>query len=303
MQEQRIDTPNGKLSFRRRGQGPLVILVPGGPGCTRLVFDPWFDFLIQSHCLVGYDPVGCGESPSAAGRFGLDALVEEIRLLIEACGESRAVVIGHSFGGLVAQLFALRHPAMVRALVLVCSGSGLPEIDAVRRRFGEAASPQLRARINERLEDLRTRHPERVGDPHVRKMRWGLWRCYYRHKPPAWYFRAMPGHYRCEPGYPQAIEADIRGIDLRGRFADWAAPCLVVESAHDLVWAEGKVAAMIANHPRAASVVFRHSGHSPFIDEPRRFRKVLNGFLASLGTPGHGNEPKGAQPDRVGFRG
>jgi proline iminopeptidase len=259
-----------------------VILVPGGPGCTRLVFGPWFDFLLADYSLVDYDPVGCGDSPSANGQFSLDVLVEELALLIAACGEERAIVIGHSFGGVVAQLFALRHPALVRALVLVCSGTGLPEIEAARRRFGQAAGPRTRGRIERRLERLAARHPEKVGDPFVRKLRWGLWRCYYRRRPPAWWFRAMPGHFRCEPGYPSAIEADARGLDLAGRFAECPFPCLVADSTHDLVWAGGKAAALVANHPRATVALFRWSGHSPFVDEPRRFRRVLLVWLRSL---------------------
>jgi proline iminopeptidase len=275
-----LDGPAGRFRVRLRGAGWPLVLVPGGPGCGRDVFSPWLDKLARECLLADYDPAGSGRSRPAAGPVTLEAQVAEIKAIVESIGRP-AVVLGHSFGGLPAQLFALRHPELCAGLALVCAATGLPAVEAGRRRFGETASPGLRRRVEARFARLIRRHPEAAADAVATRLHLGYWRCYYRHRPPLWYLPAAAAG-QSDPGFARALEASAAGTDLSGRFAACPVPTLIIEAPGDTVWPPGKAAALAANHPGAALALFRRSGHSPFVDESRRFRRVLLVWLRSL---------------------
>lgn len=70
--------------------------------------------------VVSYDRAGYGWSEPASSPRTAAALVDELHQVLEATGERGPFVLaGHSFGGLIVRLFALRHPEEVAGLVLV----------------------------------------------------------------------------------------------------------------------------------------------------------------------------------------
>jgi pimeloyl-ACP methyl ester carboxylesterase len=67
---------------------------------------------------VAYDRAGIGSSDPMAP-LTLDGQLDDLIAVIEACGNGPCVVVGHSWGGLLAQLVAWRRPEIVAGLVLV----------------------------------------------------------------------------------------------------------------------------------------------------------------------------------------
>lgn len=88
------------------------------------------------HAVAG-DLPGHGAGPHPDGHYSLAAFAEHIGVLADGLGWDRFVLLGHSMGGMAAQLFALAHPERVQALVLMNTGHGpVDTIDAELAAFG-----------------------------------------------------------------------------------------------------------------------------------------------------------------------
>lgn len=129
------DTGSVTLHWERRGEGsdlPPVLVFHGGPGAPDAAPDalPFWRALAARTALVTFDQRGAGRSgrltgraapPDRAHHYRLVRLADDAEAVRRAAlPEDRAVVaLGVSAGAQLALLYALRHPASVRALVLV----------------------------------------------------------------------------------------------------------------------------------------------------------------------------------------
>jgi pimeloyl-ACP methyl ester carboxylesterase len=116
-----VETAHGPVHYLETvGEGMPLIFIHGMPGSSR-DFDLVRDALAGRHT-IAVDRPGYAWSKGPPQDFGpqLDAIVETARSL----GVERAVIVGHSFGGMAAMGMAIRHPEFVERLLLVASAGG-----------------------------------------------------------------------------------------------------------------------------------------------------------------------------------
>lgn len=92
------------------------------------------DKLTRAHRFVWYDRLGCGLSDRAGFAMSIDNDVEQLVAVLDGAGIERASLIGYSFGGPAAIVFAARYPQRVERLVLYgtfCQGSALGSDEAL----------------------------------------------------------------------------------------------------------------------------------------------------------------------------
>ena len=118
----RVDTVT--VDYYEAGTGLPVILIPGITEFKE-EFVSQFHGLSNSYRIISYD---LRRGLKRLSDYTPDLLVEDLRRLMTALGLDGAVLCGHSFGGLVAMEFALRHPDLAKALVLVSSYHSPPSI-------------------------------------------------------------------------------------------------------------------------------------------------------------------------------
>lgn len=108
-----------RLHYVDRGTGAPVVLLHGNPGFVE-DFLPLVDSLARTHRVIAFDRPGHGYSSraSAAGTMPHDQ-VQLIHDALAQLGVSRTIVVGHSWGGGLALLYALEHPREVDRLVLI----------------------------------------------------------------------------------------------------------------------------------------------------------------------------------------
>jgi pimeloyl-ACP methyl ester carboxylesterase len=114
-----------KLGYRVVGRGRPVVLIQGLSG-TMDAWDPkWVDALAaQGRRVVLLDNEGMGRSELRPGPLSIRRMGDDTAGLIRKLRLRRADVIGWSMGGTIAQSLAVRHPKLVRRLVLMATAPG-----------------------------------------------------------------------------------------------------------------------------------------------------------------------------------
>lgn len=100
-----------------------ALVLSNSLGATRGMCDPQVPALAERYRVVTYDARGHGDSPSPAGPYSLDDLVDDVVALLDRLGVRRAHVAGLSLGGMTAMRLAAREPARVDRLVALATSA------------------------------------------------------------------------------------------------------------------------------------------------------------------------------------
>lgn len=155
-----------QLYYESEGDGEPLVLIPGFAS-GRSLWSKQVGPLARHFRVISFDPRGVAQSDKPAGEQTIDLLADDVAALLTLLGIESAHVVSVSFGGFVAQEFALRYPRMTRKLVLCCTSFGgpnhvVPEPQIVNelmqpRAAGEVSEDmygvQLRAAVNFNAED------------------------------------------------------------------------------------------------------------------------------------------------------
>jgi pimeloyl-ACP methyl ester carboxylesterase len=124
-----VEVEGRRVAYRRTGTGPPTIVLIGAAGSCERSYAAVLDPLAELGTVVAYERVGYGDSDplEQPGTDGLRWRTRELAGLLEAIdAPTPVVVVGHSFGALLAQLFALDHPHLVAGVVSVDGDDGIP---------------------------------------------------------------------------------------------------------------------------------------------------------------------------------
>ncbi|HXQ14543.1 MAG TPA: alpha/beta hydrolase [Caulobacteraceae bacterium] len=113
-----------ELYYERAGSGPPLLFISGTGGDLRTKPNVFDGPLARSFDLLAYDQRGLGRSSKPDTDYTMADYADDAAGLLDALGWASAKVVGVSFGGMVAQEFALRHPGKVERLVLACTSPG-----------------------------------------------------------------------------------------------------------------------------------------------------------------------------------
>lgn len=266
------------LFERRLGTGPSVVVLHGGPGASLDYLLPGFDALATGRMLIYYDQRGGGRSPAPREQpVTWRDHVADLDALRDLWGESRLVVLGYSWGGLLALLYAAEHPDRVERLALVCPAPAWRAArDEFERRFAERnLAPDVEAeRRRLRESDLRVRDPEGFQ----RRM-FELSVAAYFHDPDK--ARDLTA-FRVVARVQQETWGSLGDYDLRPRLEGLRGiPALVLHGASDPIplYASEETARALG----ARLEVIERSGHCPHVERPDEFIRLLDNFLPRQG--------------------
>jgi len=120
MKSQFVETNGIRLHCKVTGEGPLMILLHGFP-------EFWYSWrkqipvLAQHYKVIAPDMRGYNDSdkPKGVKNYSLEKLVDDIRGLITAFGEEKAVIVAHDWGGAVAWTLASYFPEVIERLIVL----------------------------------------------------------------------------------------------------------------------------------------------------------------------------------------
>lgn len=113
-----------QLWYERQGAGPRLLYISGTGGDLRRKPNVFDQPVAQHFDVLAYDQRGLGQTSKPEQPYTMADYGDDAAALLDTIGWDHCHVIGVSFGGMVAQEFALRHPERIERLVLACTGSG-----------------------------------------------------------------------------------------------------------------------------------------------------------------------------------
>jgi 3-oxoadipate enol-lactonase len=113
-----------EVYYELHGRGARVLMISGTGGDLRHNPVRGQGPLEQHHEVLMYDQRGLGQTSKPDVAYSMADYADDAAALMDELGWERAHVIGTSFGGMVAQHLAIRHPERVDHLVLACTSSG-----------------------------------------------------------------------------------------------------------------------------------------------------------------------------------
>ena len=145
------------LAYEERGTGEPALVFVHGWTCDRSFFAPQAEHFARRHRVVSVDLRGHGESDKPEGPYSIATFADDVAHVMERLGLGRAVVVGHSMGGVTVLQLAAAHPERVAAIVMVdpapfeLPSEVRPDVDALVAAIGAGHQEPRRGFIVDRF--------------------------------------------------------------------------------------------------------------------------------------------------------
>lgn len=255
-----VDVGDVQIRVERRGQGDDVLLLAGLTDPLE-AWQPQLDTLADRYRLTALDNRGAGLTPVGDGTLTVEKWADDAAAVLRHAGIGSAHVCGFSGGARIAQELALRHPDLVRSLVL-CSTWAEP--DAYVRQVADTltwmvdAAPTPRAMLEAFFLWIYSPRAHRDGTV------------------AAIIDEALASPLP-EPDFHAQLDASM-SHSTGERLRQITVPTLVVAGGDDVmirVSAGREVASLI---PGAELVVMEGEAHQPFQEVPEEFNAIVTAF-------------------------
>jgi pimeloyl-ACP methyl ester carboxylesterase len=249
---------------------PVVVCLHGGPGFDHTMVKTALAPLADVAQLVFPDHRGQGRSdPSEPARWNLDTWIDDLRDFCEALGLERPIILGQSFGGIVAMGAAIRYPDLPAKLI-VSSSIAKFRLDRSLPMFEKLGGADARAVAERYLTDPNQEHMDE-------------------------FMAVCLPLYNTSPFDPDAIARVVRREEVGFHFFrgeaftyDWfadldriKAPTLILAGELDPITTLADHEDMAAAIPGSRLEVFPDAGHGVFRDKPQQALPVIREFIVA----------------------
>lgn len=275
-----------------KGKKTPLLLIHGGPGSTHNYFESFDDFAFYIHRpIIMYDQFGCGNSTienesnciNLSNLFNKETWLNELKSLISYLNLKEVHILGQSWGGMLALIYALENPGEVKSFILSSTLSStqlwkeeqlirINRMDKVHKdaifnalgnntflskEYIEALDVFMEkycaSKVNEKSPEYLKREKKSGKESYL--VAWG------------------PNEF--------TPTGNLKDFDITDKLHRIKIPCLITSGQYDLSSPHiSKV--LFDNIPNSAWHLFRKSRHMPFIDEMEEYYNVLNMWLNKI---------------------
>lgn len=261
-----VDVAGRRVAYEQTGDGPDLVLLHGAVTDLR----SWGEvvaMLASTFRVTAFDAPGCGGSDDPEATWRMDAYADSVAGLLSELELAPAHLVGHSWGSSLALATHLRHPAVVRSLVLAGAyagwgGSLTPEAVRQRLAFAHEVADQLEA--------------GEAWDPTSMP---GL----FSHRiSPEWRARILETMRAIRPTATRTMAAALAECDLRPALTNVTVPTLLLAGEVDERSPVTIGQALHAAIPGATLMVLPGLGHEMFAEDPQRCCEAIRAFLSQV---------------------
>jgi proline-specific peptidase len=269
------------------GKYPLLRL-HGGPGTPHDYLEPLERVTETGRRVIFYDQLGCGKSdrPDDPSLWTVELFLNELRAVRMHLGLEQFHLLGSSWGGMLAMEYAVTRPTGLASLVLAGAPASIPQ--------WIAEADHLRQDLPTEIQQLLRKHEEAgtTDDPEYQEAMMVFYRRHVCRLDP-WpdyvsrSFEKMGMQVYTTMFGPSEVHATgtLKEWDITQRLHEIRIPTLITSGRYDE--ATPAIAETTHTHiPNSQWVLFEHSSHMPFVEEPDRYMKVLGDFLARVEQSG-----------------
>jgi proline iminopeptidase len=295
VQEGFVDSHGALIYYVSMGRGAPLIIAHGGPGASHDYFLPYLLPLMRTSRLIFIDERGSGRSSKFEDpkQYTLANMADDIEAVRQALGLGKISLFGHSVGGALAQVYALKYQNNLSHLILGSTFASTKELNEALAKMKAAMNPNDRKRLDE-LEAAglfgkgevweRGRYPDEYA-----KLAWGkgYFPYIYRNRPDpnydptgsntgtAWdVYREMWGSHG-----EFVIDGNLVEVEYVDKLSQIKVPTLIIVGDHDE--ADPKMSREMQQKIVGSKlVILPNSGHMTFVDQPDQFIEAVRSFVA-----------------------
>ncbi len=252
-----------EINYEIEGDGPVVTF-SHSLACNLSMWDEQARALEGRYRVLRFDTRGHGQTSAPAAAYSLDQLADDLKGLLDGLSITATHFVGLSMGGMIGQVFALKHPSMVQSLVLCDTTS----------RYPSAAAPVW----EERIKAVGANGMEPMVAPTLERWFTAPFRARRRDlmdKVGAM-IRSTPA-----PGYIGCCHA-IPRINVTERLKEVRCPALVIVGEEDPGTPVEMAREIHAALPGAELAILSRASHLSNLEQPGEFNRTLGGFLDKL---------------------
>ena len=255
---------------------PTVVVHHGGPGNDHSYFRPWIDRLSEVAQLVLVDQRGSGRSGRAPKEtYTIEQNADDVEALRQHLGLGKIIFLGHSYGGMVAQVYATRHLDSLSKLILSNTTPSSQFWEEAQAIADEVATPEQLAIVNDLFDG-------KISSQEEFDHWWATCQPMYYHHPDQASIDSLGARQKGSFEVASHMMANaVPAYDVRPQLASFDVPTLVLASRYDWVTPPTQSEQIVAALPQAEHHVFEDSGHMPFIEENELYLETVANFIRS----------------------
>ena len=263
-----LNIKNKNIYYREHGSGEVVVFLNGVMMSTAS-WSPFIKMFSSEYKMVLVDLIDQGRSDSGDEEYSQDMNVEILKELLEKLGYKKLHLVGVSYGGEVAQLFALKYGHMVKSLILSNTTSYTNRhMKELERLWDWAASTY----------DASTFFSAFIS---------GIYS-------PKFYEKNYEGLKKMEEQFRKQFDVEwyerfrrvVRSghnFDITHRIHESKVPTLIISSELDIITPPEYQEVLYERIPNSKWILIKDAGHGCMYEKPYEFIALLMGFLKTVG--------------------
>jgi len=279
-----IEISGGRIYYQTFGVSSNIpiILLHGGPGLDQSYLLPQMLELASKNELITYDQRGSGKSQVTEldkETINMNQFVQDLEDLRKHLGCQKFILMGHSWGGILAIHYAITYPEHLHSLVILNSAPATSQgFKAFAEEYSKRTTP-----LKEKLDAIQNSSEFQKRDPGAIEKFFRTIFSVYVYNPDD--VNKLTLKFTRESAMSGLKVSDIfmrsffaQGYDLRPELHKLNIPTLIVHGDNDIipVWTAMEIRDAI---PGAKLEILEDTGHFPYIERPNEFFVIIKDFL------------------------